>query len=74
MKTLIIHPETTEQIQALKVFLNAFNIRFEAKAEKPKINFSDFVGKLSWQGDALAEQKKIRAEWCFDSAQHYKPE
>jgi hypothetical protein len=23
-------------------------------------DFSEFVGKLEWQGDALAEQKKLR--------------
>lgn len=63
METLIIHPKTTEQMQALKVFLNTLNIRYEAKAEKSKIDLSNIVGKLSWQGDALAEQKKIRDEW-----------
>ena len=63
METLIIHPETSEQIQALKAFLNAFNIRFEAKTERQKLDFSDISGKLSWKGDALAEQQKLRAEW-----------
>lgn len=62
MKTLIIHPETNEQIQALKVFLNAFKIRFEEKTENHKIDFSDIDGKLSWEGNALAEQKRLRAE------------
>ena len=62
MKTLITHPETSEQIQALKAFLNAFNIRFEAKTENQKIDFSDITGKLSWEGDALAKQKRLRAE------------
>ncbi|MEO5910941.1 MAG: DUF2683 family protein [Pelobium sp.] len=63
METLIIHPENKEQIEALKAFLNAFKIRFEAKTEKNKIDLSDLVGKLSWEGDALEEQKKIRSEW-----------
>ena len=63
METLIIHTETSEQIQALKAFLNAFNIRFEAKTESQKLDFSDIAGKLSWEGDALAEQKRLRAEW-----------
>ena len=63
METLIIHPETSEQIHALKTFLNAFKIRFEAKTESQKIDFSDIAGKLSWEGDALAEQKRLRAEW-----------
>ena len=26
-------------------------------------DFSELVGKLDWQGDALAEQKKLRDEW-----------
>lgn len=26
-------------------------------------DFSELVGKLEWQGDALAEQKKLRDEW-----------
>lgn len=63
METLIIHPENKEQILALKAFLNAFKIRFEAKTEHQKIDFSDIAGKLSWEGDALAEQKRLRAEW-----------
>jgi hypothetical protein len=28
-----------------------------------KYDFSDLVGKLEWQGDALAEQKRLRNEW-----------
>lgn len=62
METLIIHPENNEQIQALKIFMNAFKIYFETEKEKQKIDFSDIAGKLSWQGDALAEQKRLRAE------------
>ena len=57
MEILIIHPENKEQTQALKGFLHAFNIRYEAKTEIQHIDFSDLVGKLSWDGDALAEQK-----------------
>jgi hypothetical protein len=26
-------------------------------------DFSDLVGKLEWQGDALTEQKALRDEW-----------
>ena len=63
METLIIHSETSEQIHALKTFFNASNIRFEAKTESQKLDFSDIAGKLSWEGDALAEQKRLRAEW-----------
>lgn len=28
-----------------------------------KYDFSDFFGKLKWDGDALAEQRKLRDEW-----------
>ncbi len=28
-----------------------------------KYNFTNIIGKLEWNGDPLAEQKKIRAEW-----------
>jgi hypothetical protein len=34
----------------------------EKKANK-KYDFSHLYGKLEWKGNALAEQKKIRAEW-----------
>ncbi len=30
---------------------------------KPKYDFSDLVGRLKWEGDVLAEQKKLRDEW-----------
>jgi uncharacterized protein YpuA (DUF1002 family) len=30
---------------------------------KVKYDFSDLVGRLKWEGDALAEQKKLRDEW-----------
>lgn len=63
METLIIHPENKEQIQALKAFLNAFKIRFEEKKDILNTDFTDVSGKLTWKGDALAEQKKLRAEW-----------
>jgi hypothetical protein len=51
--------------------MKAFNISFEALeiAEKKmiietkKFDFSLLAGKLQWDGDALQEQKKIRAEW-----------
>tara|TARA_R110001583_G_scaffold155609_1_gene307265 strand:+ start:1596 stop:1820 length:225 start_codon:yes stop_codon:yes gene_type:complete len=30
---------------------------------RPTYDFSDLAGKLTWQGDALAEQRKLRDEW-----------
>ncbi len=32
-------------------------------AKKQRYDFSDVVGKLEWQGDAVQEQRKIRDEW-----------
>jgi hypothetical protein len=31
--------------------------------KKPKYDFSDLVKKWDWEGDALAEQRKLRNEW-----------
>lgn len=35
----------------------------EANPKKKKYDFSRFVGKLEWKGDALKEQRKLRDEW-----------
>jgi hypothetical protein len=35
----------------------------EKNKEHPKYDFSDLGGKLSWQGDAVAKQRKLRDEW-----------
>jgi len=35
----------------------------EKEEPKKKYDFSDLVGKLKWEGDALAEQRKLRDEW-----------
>ncbi len=32
-------------------------------AKKQRYDFSDVVGKLEWQGNAVQEQRKIRDEW-----------
>ena len=31
--------------------------------EENKYDFTDLIGKLEWQGDAVKEQRKIRDEW-----------
>ena len=31
--------------------------------EKPNYDFSDLVGKLEWNGDAVKEQRRLRDEW-----------
>ena len=30
---------------------------------KPKYDFSDLVGRLEWNGDAVKEQRRLRDEW-----------
>ncbi len=35
----------------------------KATKTKKKYDFSHLYGKLEWEGDPLAEQKKIRSEW-----------
>ncbi|MFD1628616.1 DUF2683 family protein [Pseudopedobacter beijingensis] len=66
MKTLIVQPESKEQLAAIKAFLKALNVNFKANTVKHPANqfdFSDIAGKLEWEGDALKEQKKLRSEW-----------
>jgi hypothetical protein len=31
--------------------------------QKQRYDFSDIVGKLEWQGNAVQEQRRIRDEW-----------
>ena len=33
------------------------------EVKKQKYDFSDFVGKIKWEGDAVAYQRKLRDEW-----------
>ena len=33
------------------------------KIKNQKYDFSDIVGKLQWNGDAVAEQRRLRNEW-----------
>jgi len=35
----------------------------EKKEQSKKYDFSDIVGKLKWEGDAVVEQRKLRDEW-----------
>jgi hypothetical protein len=34
-----------------------------AEKKAPTKGFSDLVGKLKWQGDAVMEQRRLRDEW-----------
>ena len=33
------------------------------EVKKQNYDFSEFVGKLQWKGDAVAEQRRLRDEW-----------
>jgi len=35
----------------------------ESEEPNEKKDLSEFFGKLKWEGDALAEQRKLRNEW-----------
>ncbi|MFM2314933.1 MAG: hypothetical protein RLZZ04_4209 [Cyanobacteriota bacterium] len=35
----------------------------EKEKKHNNYDFSDLAGKLSWQGDAVAAQRKLRDEW-----------
>lgn len=41
----------------------ANSIRKEKIKATSKHSFSDLAGKLTWSGDALEEQRKLRNEW-----------
>jgi len=47
----------------IEVVLVIGGVLIETQGTKPKYDFSEFVGKLEWKGDALKLQKKIRSEW-----------
>jgi hypothetical protein len=45
--------------------LEVIVLPIEEKEEEPakKYDFSDITGKLEWEGDATAEQRRLRDEW-----------
>jgi hypothetical protein len=38
-------------------------LKITKSPKQNKVDFSDLIGQLDWKEDALAEQKKLRAEW-----------
>jgi hypothetical protein len=57
-------PASRREIRAFYQFLIARKGR--ATKTTPTANtrsYTEFCGKLSWQGDAVASQRKIRDEW-----------
>lgn len=35
----------------------------KTSVDEPKYDFSDLVGRLNWQGDAVSAQRALRDEW-----------
>lgn len=58
--TFIIHPETTEQENALKAFVKALNIKFEISNEKPY--HPDFVAKIQESRSQVKEGKTVKLD------------
>jgi hypothetical protein len=54
--------ELPEEYQNIKVEVIVLPLE-EEKEQPKKYDFSKFVGKLEWKGDALAEQRRLRDEW-----------
>jgi hypothetical protein len=62
-KSLIIDlPEEYSNKELEVIIFPLIDDKKEAQ-QKKKYDFSQFVGKLKWQGNALEEQKKLRNEW-----------
>jgi hypothetical protein len=38
-------------------------LKITESPKQSKLDFSDLIGQLDWKEDAVAEQKKLRAEW-----------
>jgi hypothetical protein len=47
----------------LLVIVNPIVEKAKRDTKDPKYDFSDLAGKLSWQGDAVSTQRKLRDEW-----------
>lgn len=58
--TFIIHPETTEQENALKAFIKALKIKFEVSKEKPYD--PDFVAKIKESRQQAKEGKTVKLD------------
>lgn len=55
--------EIPEEYKDLKVEVVITPLEQKEVKPKKKYDFSQFVGKLEWKGDTVAEQRKLRDEW-----------
>ena len=54
--------ELPEEYHNIKVEVIVLPLH-DTEEPKKKYDFSQFVGKLQWEGDAVAEPRKLRDEW-----------
>ena len=52
-----------EAYQNKKVEVIVLPLEEKVEEQPKKYDFSDLFGKMKWEGDALAEQRKLRDEW-----------
>ena len=59
-----LHLNIPTQLSAVKVdIVVVLNPVLSDEKQKPKYDFTDLVGQLTWQGDAVAMQRTLRDEW-----------
>ncbi len=58
--TFIVHPETTEQENALKAFIKALKIKFEVSKEEPYD--PEFVAKIKESRQQAREGKTVKLD------------
>lgn len=54
--------ELPEEYQHTSVEVIVLPLKKQEEQPK-KYDFSDVFGKMKWEGDAVAEQRKLRDEW-----------
>lgn len=55
--------ELPEEYTNQKVEVIVLSLAEKEDQPQKKYDFSDLFGKLKWEGDAVAEQRKLRDEW-----------
>jgi len=56
--------ELPEEYKDQRVEVIILPLKNDSKEKsKKRYDFSDLIGKLQWQGDAVAEQRRLRDEW-----------
>lgn len=59
-----LHLKIPTQLAAVEVDLVVvLNPISSEEKQKPKYDFADLAGRLTWQGDAVAMQRTLRDEW-----------